>query len=308
MISKQTAERINIELRAALADYARNEFPQRREGEEHKDYRMKVLRSTEKIIVDLSDRYLLVPREHVTEQEYSELSAFVVERIISGLKPVIYDKSRSNPNMRDFLIENMTDFLKKRVRKASSVSQESDADDLAEKSDQPIVPEERAKPDNSAESHSSSDWTGRATPSAQARVVYALAPSALAGVGELIERIEQPLHNGGPVDENIADALAQLRQLHRELGELLRLVEGGAALAGALGRLRKARKLIFAWSAETYGLTVAGLPMSASATVVGCGVMTLLHLMTKGAVALPESATLGAAAAGVHGAALLSRR
>lgn len=147
----------------------------------------------------------------------------------------------------------------------------------------------------------SSTWTGRRSPEVQIRVVQSLVPSALSGVEQLLELLQAPLHNGGPRDEGLDEALGQLRLLHAELGELLRVVDRPNLAEEAIGRIATIRRRVFRWSAETYGLTVNGLPLAASSTIIACGVMGLLQVLTKGAVSPAESATIGAAAAGVVG-------
>ena len=141
----------------------------------------------------------------------------------------------------------------------------------------------------------SGKWTGRRTATQQARVVITLGYDALLGVDLLLEEQEKPLHNGGPVEPERADAIQKLRHLHRELGELISLAEAGKPLDGKLTTVREAKDRALAWSASPMGLSLASVPLTGAATVLGVGVMYLVNAIAPG-----QGATFGAAITGAH--------
>lgn len=143
----------------------------------------------------------------------------------------------------------------------------------------------------------SAGWTGRRTSAQQARIVLTLAPDAIHGVELLLDEQERPLHNGGPIDPEQQNAIAALRELHEALGELIELASHGKPLNQKLTKVRGIKDSIFRWSSETYGLAVSGTPLTAAATVLGCGVMYLVNVITKDVEA---AATIGAATVGAH--------
>ena len=151
----------------------------------------------------------------------------------------------------------------------------------------------------------SAKWTGRRTPAQQAQIVLSLAPDALQGVRLMLEEQERALGNGGPIDAEQADAIAKLKELRSALDELIRLAEGGKPLNQQLQRIRKLIDSAFRWTLSPYGLNLVDMPLVATNTVLGCGVMYLVNALTKGAA---EGAAIGAAAMGVHGAAALNSR
>lgn len=152
---------------------------------------------------------------------------------------------------------------------------------------------------------SSAAWTGRRTAAQQARIVQSLVPTALAGVESLIAEQEHALHNGGPADPERVAALEALRSLHSALGELISLAGMGKPLRKQLARVGELKGQLFSWSSNPHGLALAELPLTGVATVLGCGVMTLINVMTNNVEA---SATMGAASGATFAAAALQRR
>jgi hypothetical protein len=122
----------------------------------------------------------------------------------------------------------------------------------------------------------------------------------------LLEEQGRALHNGGPVDGAQQETLDTLKELHRELGELIRCAENGLPLDARLSGLRSLKDKAFSWCKETYRLTLADSPLVASSTVLGCGVMMLVNAITQGSG--EAGIALGAAAMGVQGAAAISGR
>ena len=141
----------------------------------------------------------------------------------------------------------------------------------------------------------SAKWTGRRTATQQARVVITLGYDALLGIDLLLEEQEKPLHNGGPVEPERADAIQKLKYLHRELGELISLAEAGEPLDGKLKTVREARDRALNWSASPMGLSLASVPLTGAATVLGVGVMYLVNVIAPG-----QGAGFGAAVTGAH--------
>jgi hypothetical protein len=141
----------------------------------------------------------------------------------------------------------------------------------------------------------SGKWTGRRTATQQARVVISLGYDALLGVDLLLEEQERPLHNGGPVEPERADAIAKLKDLHRELGELINLAEAGKPLDAKLKSVRLAKDKALAWSASPVGLSLASVPLTGAATILGVGVMYLVNAIAPG-----QGAAFGAAVTGAH--------
>ena len=141
----------------------------------------------------------------------------------------------------------------------------------------------------------SSKWTGRRSATQQARVVISLGYDALLGVDLLLDEQEKPLHNGGPVEPERAEAIAKLKALHDELGELISLAEAGKPLNAKLDTVRRAKEQALAWSASPVGLSLASIPLTGAATILGVGVMYLVNAIAPG-----QGATFGAAVTGAH--------
>src|SRR3546814_1641752 len=89
--------------------------------------------------------------------------------------------------------------------------------------------------------HSSSAWTGRRTIKEQVIIVRELAPVALRELDELASLIESKRFN----DQITADAVQCLRELHRQLGELLTAVDDGKLTRDAVEAIeRNKQKLV----------------------------------------------------------------
>jgi hypothetical protein len=145
----------------------------------------------------------------------------------------------------------------------------------------------------------SSRWTGKRTVKQQAQIVLSLAPTAFQAVDMLLDEQERPLHNGGPVEPERLDAIAQLRDLHGALGELIALAQAGRPFESQLQTVRALKDRAFQWSKETYELMLAQSPLMASSAVYGTAIWYLTNLITKDVSA---SATMSA---GVLGATAL---
>ena len=73
----------------------------------------------------------------------------------------------------------------------------------------------------------SASWTGSPDRVARLRVVRTLLPLAQSAVESMIATLSEPSPNGGPLLDHREEAIEQLRNLHRKLGELLAAVDGG---------------------------------------------------------------------------------
>jgi hypothetical protein len=151
---------------------------------------------------------------------------------------------------------------------------------------------------------SSAKWTGDRSASQQARIVIALGYDALAGVEALLEEHERPLHNGGPIEPECAEAIAKLKELHSELGELLRMAKAGRPLGEMLARVRAAKDRALHWTASLAGFALGALPLTGSCVALDVGVHYLVNAIGLGAGSEMGIAAMGvhAAAAGVHAA------
>ena len=129
--------------------------------------------------------------------------------------------------------------------------------------------------------------------------MIALGYDALAGIDALLFEQERGLHNGGPVEPERADAIARLKELHQEIGELLNLAEADQPLAEKLARVRTLKDTVLAWTASPAGFAIGALPLTGAATALGVGVAALVSAMARGV----DATTVGVAVAGVHVAA-----
>lgn len=113
-------------------------------------------------------------------------------------------------------------------------------------------------------------------------IIRELAPVALMGTERLIEELSHSLHNGGPVDDDVASALHGLRTLHAALGALLASVDGPKEDVGeGLERLAAAKAAALRWSADNFKLIAGTLPLTGYTTVLGAGVWALVAAITK---------------------------
>ena len=73
----------------------------------------------------------------------------------------------------------------------------------------------------------SSAWTGEPSRAARLKTVGTLLPLAQTAVESMIATLGEPNANGAPLLEGREEAIENLRNLHRTLGELLRAIDGG---------------------------------------------------------------------------------
>jgi hypothetical protein len=75
--------------------------------------------------------------------------------------------------------------------------------------------------------YDSTAWTGATRPADRIIAVKTLIPVALPSIDQLISSLEAPRHNGGPPLDGTADAIHNLRLLHKVLGNLLTAADEG---------------------------------------------------------------------------------
>lgn len=112
----------------------------------------------------------------------------------------------------------------------------------------------------------SSAWTGVLSPRARLELTRDLIPLADSAVLELIERLSDPGPNYGPILDERKAAIAELRRLHENLGEVLAAIDqerfdtvGKRFAAEAVQRLRNV----------TENLREDGMPYAAAMLVSG---------------------------------------
>lgn len=73
----------------------------------------------------------------------------------------------------------------------------------------------------------SASWTGTEGRAARLQMVRGLLPLARNAVDSLISTLSEPNANGGPILDSRAEAIEELRKLHRALGDLITAVDNG---------------------------------------------------------------------------------
>ncbi|MDB5693563.1 MAG: hypothetical protein JWO81_2626 [Alphaproteobacteria bacterium] len=124
----------------------------------------------------------------------------------------------------------------------------------------------------------SSGWTGTRTIRELCGIVTNLAPTAVAGIDELLAEQERRLHNSPP-EPLAADALAALRDLRDALSDLLAEAERERPLGAAISGVQHALNLAFTLVRDTGELLVGGLPTLAASTVTGWGTFAICQLL-----------------------------
>ena len=81
--------------------------------------------------------------------------------------------------------------------------------------------------DSSVSNHPSSAWTGIASRKERLLTARNLLPVAQSAIEDLIAGLSSGGHNGGPLLEDVEEAIVDLRELHRVLGDLISMIDGG---------------------------------------------------------------------------------
>jgi hypothetical protein len=113
--------------------------------------------------------------------------------------------------------------------------------------------------------YAASSWTGKRTLGEQVAVVRGLAPVALAELDALATAIENKRFN----DPITADAVATLRELHRQIGELLDAVDRGQLTRQAVEAIERNRT-------KLTGLILEGAKLGVVAPAMTFGIMHML--------------------------------
>ena len=114
-----------------------------------------------------------------------------------------------------------------------------------------------------------SSWTGRRTLREQVAVVRGLAPIALAELDALATTIENKRFN----DPLTADAVQTLRELHRQIGELLDAVDRGQITRDAVEAIERNR-------IKLNGYVLEGAKLALVAPAMTFGIMHLLAMLS----------------------------
>jgi hypothetical protein len=115
--------------------------------------------------------------------------------------------------------------------------------------------EQVAEVDNT---YAASSWTGRRTIREQVAIVRGLGPVALREIDELASLIESKRFN----DPITADAVQCLRELHKQLGELISAIDCGSMSREAIERIEENRQNITRYVKEGAKLTVVAPAMT----------------------------------------------
>lgn len=113
--------------------------------------------------------------------------------------------------------------------------------------------------------YAASSWTGKRTLREQVVVIRGLAPVALAELDALATAIEDKRFN----DPITADAVATLRELHRQIGELLDAVDRGQLTRQAVEAVERNRR-------KLTGLVLEGAKLGVVAPAMTFGIMNML--------------------------------
>jgi len=146
----------------------------------------------------------------------------------------------------------------------------------------------------------SSSWTGRYDPVLQAKRVLSLAPLAMTALERLIEAAEQARKDNAPPESLEPPELANLRELHRELGALIMAAKRGADLDHRLAAVKTAFSKTFQMLHNTGELVVADIPPLVAAMVptwATYGICATLLDLSEGSSATLAAGTLAATGA-----------
>lgn len=106
--------------------------------------------------------------------------------------------------------------------------------------------------------YAASAWTGRRTLREQVAIVRDVAPMALTELNTLATLIEERRFN----DPITADAVACLRELHGQIGELLSAIDRGQLTRSAVEAIEKNRKILISLVSDGAKLTVVAPAMT----------------------------------------------
>lgn len=145
--------------------------------------------------------------------------------------------------------------------------------------------------------YAASSWTGRRTIREQVTIVRGLAPLAIRELDDLASIIESKRFN----DPITADAIECMRDLHRQLGELISAVERGSMTREAVEELEKNREKLNHLLTEGAKLTIVAPAMT-------FGVMHILAWITGVPVDSALVSTIYGAIVGADALKSMSKR
>jgi hypothetical protein len=131
--------------------------------------------------------------------------------------------------------------------------------------------------------YASSSWTGRRTIREQVAIVRGVAPVALRELDELASLVESKRFN----DPITADAVQCLRELHRQLGELIDAIDRGGMTRHAVEAIEANREMLVRYMGE-------GAKLAIVAPAMTYGIMHILAWITG----VPVDSTLVSAVFG----------
>ncbi len=117
--------------------------------------------------------------------------------------------------------------------------------------------------------YAASSWTGVRTIREQVAIVRSLAPVALREIDELASLVESKRFN----DPITADAVQCLRELHRQMGELISAIDRGGMTRAAVEAIEANRQKLVHYVSEGAKLTMVAPTMT-------FGIMHVLAWMT----------------------------
>lgn len=146
----------------------------------------------------------------------------------------------------------------------------------------------------------SASWTGRRTVDVQVKLIKAFAPTVMDSLNELIALHERLGNNDQPHPRQL-EALALMRELHRDIGELLDAVDARKPHSKLAQRVRGIGARLFSLKADTKELLLLGAP-ALVATTLTLGVVKGLEYLCGFDLGETETAGIATVAGGVFAA------
>ncbi|GAB5350378.1 hypothetical protein [Qipengyuania sp. 483] len=161
---------------------------------------------------ELDIEYRQLRRALLDNPEYSDVVPRLIRihRDLDSLWPYMKSFDRSWEPRRKHVREEMAPLLDR-------------AEELARGVDAPAS----GLTENIGGQINSAEWTGIASPGQRLAAARSLIPIAQGSIEQLIEHLSVPNHNGAPPLDETLEAIENLRELHRALGEVLNAVEEG---------------------------------------------------------------------------------
>jgi len=215
---------------------------------------------------------------------------FVPLTVIACARPQAY---RTSINRVAKSLPKRAEFIRREFREVQALYQERRVE---------------AEPDSETEHPivSTSGWTGRRSVKEQVITIRAFAPAVLQSLDELIYLHGRLTHNQEAGAAQV-EALALLKRLHWEIGELLTAVNNGRPFKALSNKVRKLGQRLFSIGKETGELLLLGVP-TLGATGVTLGVVKGLELISGFTLGETETAAVITIAGGTYGLQDAARR